>query len=153
MHTIPVNIRIRMNSIRQLLCFYYIQMSIVALWGTFLIGIITIVCFPLASKSITANDFMHIIWLLIFCYLNLTNIGLLLIVFAKKFSEQISFFLVLLIAQCDQYLFGHVILKSTKLLYTPVFSIPGIIFALFENLFLMVGLLVLLSIQIQKEEE
>jgi hypothetical protein len=152
-YNIPVNIRIRINSYRQSLCFYYIQMSFVALWGTFLIGIITFVCFPLASKLVTINDCLHIFLLLIFCYLNFTNIGLLLIVLAKKFSEQISFFLVLLIALCDQYLFGHLIFKSTKLLYTPVFSFLEIIAALFENIFLMIGFLVLLSNQLKKKEE
>lgn len=152
-YNIPVNIRIRMNSYRQQLYFYYIQMSFLAFWGTFLIGTITLVSFPVASKLITENDILDIFWLLIFCYLNIINIGLLLVLLAKRFAEQISFFLVLLIAQLDQYLFGHLIFTSTKLLYTPGLSSLKIIAALFENIFIMLGFLLLLSSQLQEKEE
>jgi len=151
-HRIPVNIRIRINNYWQLLCFYFMQMSLVALWGTLLVGIITFVCFPIASKAVTLNDLLNIFWLLIFCYLNLTNIGLLLIYFARKFSEPISFLIVFTIALCDQYLLGHIIFRSTKLLYIPVISFTGITSALIENILLMISLLILLSIQNHKKE-
>lgn len=150
-HTISENIKVRLNNYRRLLSFYYIQMSMVALWGTFLIGIITFICFPLAAKTINGNDFKHILGLLLFCYLNLTNIGLLLIILTKKFSEQISFFIVLLIALFDQYLFNHVIFSSTKLLYRPDLSISEFAFSILENFFLLAGLLFVLSIQIQEK--
>jgi hypothetical protein len=152
-HTIPINIRIRMNNHRQALVFYYIQISLVGLWGTFLIGLISFVSFPLAQVSITINDLIHIFFLMLFCYLNSTNIGLFNIVLAKRFSEQISFLIVLLIGLCDQFLFKHVIFMSTKLLYRPEFSLISMISALFENFLLMFVLLLLLLMQLQQKGE
>ncbi|PAD20155.1 hypothetical protein CHH64_15565 [Terribacillus saccharophilus] len=152
LHRIPENILVRINSFRRILYLYYIQISCFGLWATGLIGIITLACFPLASKPITFFDTMHVCLFLLFCYMNFVNFGLLLIILNKNFNEQISFLLVILLMFCDQYLFGHTILEVTSLLYIPVFSLNHILSALFVNVFIMLCFMVLISIQIQKRD-
>lgn len=153
LQSISIYIQIRINNPKQLLFLYIIQLSIIAFWGTLLIGIITFACFPLASKTITANDVLNISFLLIFCFLNLINIGLLVTILAKKFSREASFIIVFLLTLCDQYVLGHFLFSSTKLLYRPGFSLFGTSFALLENILLLIGLLLVLTDVIRRKEE
>ncbi|MFC4387881.1 hypothetical protein ACFOZ1_08660 [Gracilibacillus marinus] len=150
-HAIPIKLQIRVNSYRKLLGFYFTQTSMMALWGTCLIGVISFLCFPIASKQVTIDDFLHICCLLFFCYINLINIGLLLILLAKRFSVQIGFLLVMLMSLADQYVFGHIIFTSTRLLYRPIWSWQGFMFPLIENLLIMAVFLLLLSMQLHKK--
>lgn len=146
-----IQIQMRLNSFWKFLSFHFIQVIMLAIWSTFLICIITISCFLVASKAIMMDDVIQIGLLLFFSLMNFVNLGLLLLILAKMFSELISFIVVILIALCDQYIFEQFIFKTTKLLYRPNHTLLEVILSLGVNGFIMLILLLLLFIQLQRK--